>query len=129
MQSTISNLMKMAEPLSKGLKTLWEKEELLVTSNFSFSHSVFNRLVLQTHKNMGLFGKWSANAFYLNKAETLPCVKGFTLKTLELVVDSEGKNQTAQKCKVRSQTYTVCCFATYCSNVLDRFSESIGLNH
>ena len=23
------------------LKTLWEKEELLVTSNFSFSHSVF----------------------------------------------------------------------------------------
>ena len=28
---------------SKGLfKTLWEKEKLLVTSNFSFSHSVFN---------------------------------------------------------------------------------------
>ena len=24
------------------LKTLWEKEKLLVTSNFSFSHSVFN---------------------------------------------------------------------------------------
>ena len=23
------------------LKTLWEKEKLLVTSNFSFSHSVF----------------------------------------------------------------------------------------
>ena len=26
------------------LKTLWEKEKLLVTSNFSFSHSVFNPL-------------------------------------------------------------------------------------
>ena len=26
------------------LKTLWEKEKLLVTSNFSFSHSVFKRL-------------------------------------------------------------------------------------
>ena len=26
-------------------------------SNFSFSHSVFKRLVLQTHKNQGLFGK------------------------------------------------------------------------
>ena len=25
----------------KSLKTLWEKEKLLVTSNFSFSHSVF----------------------------------------------------------------------------------------
>ena len=24
------------------LKTLWEKEKLLITSNFSFSHSVFN---------------------------------------------------------------------------------------
>ena len=26
------------------LKTLWEKEKLLVTSNFSFSHSVFKPL-------------------------------------------------------------------------------------
>ena len=26
-------------------------------SDFSFSHSVFKRLVLQTHKNQGLFGK------------------------------------------------------------------------
>ena len=38
-------------------KTLWEKEKLLVTSNFSFSHSVFERLVLQTRKNQGLFWK------------------------------------------------------------------------
>ena len=37
-----------------------EKEEIakfLVMSNFSFSHSVFKRLVLQTRKNQGLFGK------------------------------------------------------------------------
>ena len=40
-----------------GRKQLWEKEKLLVTSNFSFSHSVFIRLVLQTRKNQGLFGK------------------------------------------------------------------------
>ena len=26
-------------------------------SNFSFSHSVFRRLLLQTRKNQGLFGK------------------------------------------------------------------------
>ena len=38
-------------------KTLWEKEKLLVTSNFSFSHSVFRRPLLQTRKNQGLFGK------------------------------------------------------------------------
>ena len=36
---------------------MWEKEKLLVTSNFSFSHSVFKRLALQTRKNQGLFGK------------------------------------------------------------------------
>ena len=38
-------------------KTLWEKEKLLVTSNFSVSHCVFERFALQTHKNQGLFGK------------------------------------------------------------------------
>ena len=35
----------------------WEKEKLLVTSNFSFSRSVFKRLIQQTRKNQGLFGK------------------------------------------------------------------------
>ena len=39
------------------LKTELEKEKLLVMSNFSFSHSVFKRLLLKTHKNSGLFGK------------------------------------------------------------------------
>ena len=57
LQTTISNLMKMAERSQNRSKTLWEKEKLLVTSNFSFSHSVFKRLVLQTRKDQGLFGK------------------------------------------------------------------------
>ena len=34
-------------------------------SNFSFSDSVFKRLVLQTHKNQGLFGK-GLNAYGKN---------------------------------------------------------------
>ena len=54
---TISNSMNMTGSSLKGKKTLWEKEKLLVMSNFSFSHSVFKRLVLQTRKNQGLFGK------------------------------------------------------------------------
>ena len=49
--------MKMAESSPNRLKTLWEKEKLLVTSNISFSHSVFKRLALQARKNQGLFGK------------------------------------------------------------------------
>ena len=47
--------MKMAENSSIEQKTPWEKEILLITSNFSSSHSVFKWLVLQTRKN--LFGK------------------------------------------------------------------------
>ena len=57
LQTTFSNLMKMAESSQKEWKTLWEKEKLLIMSNFSFSRSVFKRLVLQTHKNKGLFRK------------------------------------------------------------------------
>ena len=44
LQTTVSNLMKTTEKSPNGFKTLWEKEKLLVTSNFSFSHSVFRRL-------------------------------------------------------------------------------------
>ena len=47
----------MAECSPNKLKTLWEKGKLLVTSNYSFSHGVCKRLVLQTRKNQGLFGK------------------------------------------------------------------------
>ena len=57
LQTTILDLIKMADSSSKGRKTLLEKEKLLVTSNFSYSHSVFKRLVLKTGKNQGLFGK------------------------------------------------------------------------
>ena len=41
------NLTKMEESYPNRWKTLWEKEKLLITSNFSFSHSVFKRLVSQ----------------------------------------------------------------------------------
>ena len=37
--------------------TVGKRRKLLVTSNFSFAHSVFKRLVMQTHKNQGLCGK------------------------------------------------------------------------
>ena len=47
----------MAESSPKEKKTLWEKEKLLIMSDFSLSHSVFKRLVQQTRKNQGLVGK------------------------------------------------------------------------
>ena len=39
----------------------WEKERLLVTSNFSFYHQVFKRLVMQTCKKRGLVWEWVKN--------------------------------------------------------------------
>ena len=47
----------MVESFPDEQKILWEEEKLLVTNNFSFSHSVFKRLLLQTCKHQGLFGK------------------------------------------------------------------------
>ena len=46
----------MVECLPKGWKTPWAKQKLLKLSNFSFSNSVFKRLILQTCENMGLLG-------------------------------------------------------------------------
>ena len=43
--------------VSKQVETLWEKEKLLFRSNFSFSHSVFKRPLLQARKNQDLFWK------------------------------------------------------------------------
>ena len=53
---TISNLTRMAGSYPDGKKTLWEKEKLLVRSNFSFSHSVFKRLVSQGRQKVSLCG-------------------------------------------------------------------------
>ena len=53
---------------------MWEKEKLLDSSNFSFSHSVFKRLVLQTRENQGLFGKGLSIIFInLVSIQISPC--------------------------------------------------------
>ena len=58
----------MMESFSKRQKAFWKKEKLLFISCFYFSNRVVKRLrvVLQTHKCTGLFGKglrmsWSGN--------------------------------------------------------------------
>ena len=43
---------------SKRVENTWEKEKLLVTSKFSFSHSVFKRNVLQDMQKQGLVWEW-----------------------------------------------------------------------
>ena len=49
--------MKLVKNSPKRHQMLWEKEKSLVISNFTSSNRVFSRIVLQTCKNMALFGK------------------------------------------------------------------------
>ena len=65
--------MEMAESSPIGKKMLWEKEKLLVKSNFSFSPSFFKRLMLQTSTNKGLFGE--VNPKTLSKCQILDSFK------------------------------------------------------
>ena len=60
------------------LKTLWEKEKLLATSNFSFSHSVFYSFgeFLPFSSNMKLT---SANSFNLEKSKICCLGKGWLI--------------------------------------------------
>ena len=48
---------KNGRQFSRWIENTAGKGEIVVTSNFSFSHRVFKRLLLQTCKNQGLFGK------------------------------------------------------------------------
>ena len=68
--------MKMVASSPKELKTLQEKEKLLVTSNFSISRSVFKRLVPAIRKNQGLFGK---GLIQLGGCPGTTCQAGMTL--------------------------------------------------
>ena len=59
-------------------------EEMLVTSNFSFSYSIFKRFLLQTRKSQGLFGKglrWNYPLAVLAKVK-VECVEGKSCMTL-----------------------------------------------
>ena len=51
------NVAKMMISCLTMQKTLWEKEKMLVTSIFSFSHNIFRSLIYQGISNLGLCDK------------------------------------------------------------------------
>ena len=69
-----------------GYKTLWEKEKLLVTSNFSFSHNVFHSYISIVHQNTVSCGNGLITSLwkvYLYKIyDTLSLKKGLTASLL-----------------------------------------------
>ena len=72
---------------SKMGRKHWEKEKLLITSNFSLSYSVFKRLVLQTRKNQGLFGKGSKNTNLKLLVMTIYCKQSYLWTTWMASID------------------------------------------
>ena len=63
----------MADSYPNWKKTLWEKEKLLVTSNFSFSHSVFKGLVSQGRQKVSLlfgYALWTVGCNFITVANT-----------------------------------------------------------
>ena len=50
--------MKIAEHPSNGKKTLWVKEKLLVTSNFSFSHTVVQKACISGASKGVIVWEW-----------------------------------------------------------------------
>ena len=69
---------------------LLEKEKLLVANNFSFSHSIFLRLVLQTREKQGLVWK-RVNS--LPNCKMLDCSKfGDDILNLAQILVSAGES-------------------------------------
>ena len=60
------------------LETLWEKEKMLVTSIFSFSHNVFKSHLFQGCQKSGLCGEELNDSFFQNRN-----YKEFSIKYLQ----------------------------------------------
>ena len=61
------NLLVNGRMFSKWVENTVGKRELLIMSNFSFSHSAFQRHVLQTHKNQSSL--WKINPSFFTKIQ------------------------------------------------------------
>ena len=86
----------MAKSYRNLLKTLWEKEKLLVTNNFSFSHSVFKRLVSQGRLKVSLCGNGlillDSFTFLLTLNHTIPTFNDPVKKRAFQNVVEKGEN-------------------------------------
>ena len=88
------------------LKTLREKEKLLVTSNFSFSHSVFNLFAISSNLK-------------------LSSAKSFSWKSLTFVVWERVKqSQSTETIILISSTVSVCYFDKCGKITLYNYSKS-----
>ena len=68
---------------------------MLVTSNFSFSQSVFKRLVLQIRKNQGMFGKGLSSIFSFFNNVFYPSSSNFNFQVKSILDSANASNWTS----------------------------------
>ena len=86
-------------------KKHWEKEKLLITSNFSFSHSVFKRPLLQTRKNQACLGKGWYTLVSLSKVRF---VWAFSPRYTMVTLDGTPKTSTVSIYKLEMVVSLLC---------------------
>ena len=89
------------------LKTLWEKEKLLVTSNFSFSHSVFYpfgelSVIFIKFKIVvcKLFSIWKGLKFVVWERVKVSSAICFNLVQSKMLLIGNGLNEMCRACAV-----------------------------
>ena len=84
----------------KSFENLLVKEKLLIMNDFSFSHTIFIRLVLQTRKNLGLFGRGSSlyNMTIFDRSKLKTFADKNVCQTLKFALRMVGKVGKMRKC-------------------------------
>ena len=112
----------MAESSPNGQKILWEKEKLLVMSNFFFSHSVLKRILLQTCENQGLFGK----GLILSQMTNFDSSKLKEFADNDFIPDENGRNSSKHN---RKDSWRRNCFLQAFSPFPTVFSKELYCRH
>ena len=115
----------MEERYQNGKKTLWEKEKLLVTSNFSFSHSVFKRLVSQGHQRVSLCGNGVINDKFHHLSH-INCSALILSIHIKAIINLLPNNKILNKSKLKAFADNKLNFTKMTSSLLDRVDNTLG---
>ena len=99
MQTTVLNLIKVAETSKRGSKHCGKRRNCSLQAISPFSCSILKIFVLQTHKSMGLFGKGLSSKYpsfhiYTHLYEIFSSVKPRLSKFFSSLLESVGFEET-----------------------------------
>ena len=117
---------KWQKAIQTGRKHCGKKEKLLVTSNFSFSHSVFKRLVSQRRQKVSLCGNGLTHSL-INHFETVPKSKKLQTTT-EMWLLKDSDIQIAEKTMWKKVKLLILSNFTFFHNVFLKLFSSMCWN-